>query len=153
MDAGQTLFDLMHVSAPWDTIAQEWITGMKISFELGYSTVHQTYYETGNLNVATVHTFLTLLSRYPDTFIARKVGVKVIQDIPKAVAFGLSKAKEVSAKAATILQMGGLTTSKGKKALLAFDKELQVDPTLSPGTTADLTAAALLIAILCGLRP
>jgi len=153
LDTGQTLFDIMRVSSQWDTISQEWVTGMKISFKIGYSTIKRVYNETGKINTTTVNTFLTLLSQFPDTFIARKVGVNVIQDIPRAVAIGLKKAEEVSRKAAAIIRMGGLKTAEGKKALLSFDRELRVDLKLNPGTTADLTAAALLIAILCGLRP
>lgn len=153
LDTGQTLFDLMKVSSPWDTISLEWVTGMKISFEVGYPTIKSAYKETGKINIATVNTFLTLLSQVPDTFIARKVGVNMIQDISSAVAIGLEKAKEVSKKAARIIRMGGLKTAEGKKALLTFDRELREEHMLNPGTTADLTAASLLIAILCGLRP
>jgi triphosphoribosyl-dephospho-CoA synthase len=153
VDRDHTLFDLMKVSSQWDTISLEWVTGMKISFEIGYSTIKRVYKETRKINIATVNTFLMLLSQFPDTFIARKVGVKVIQDIPRAVAIGLKKAEEISKKAAAIIHMGGLKTDEGKKALQTFDKELRVDRKLNPGTTADLTAASLLIAILCGLRP
>ncbi|MCK5625799.1 triphosphoribosyl-dephospho-CoA synthase, partial [Candidatus Bathyarchaeota archaeon] len=74
-------------------------------------------------------------------------------DIPRAVAVGLKKAAEVSKKAAAIIRMGGLKTAEGKKALVTFDRELRLDHKLNPGTTADLTAASLFIAILCGLRP
>ncbi len=153
LDSGQTLFDLMKVSSQWDTISEEWVTGMKISFTKGYSTIKRVYNETGNINITTVNTFLTLLAQFPDTFIARKVGVNVIKDIPKAVEIGLKKAEEISRKAAAILHMGGLKTVEGKKALLNFDRELRLDHKLNPGTTADLTAASLLIAIICGLRP
>lgn len=153
LDTDQTLFDLMKVSSQWDTISEEWVTGMKISFTKGYSTIKRIYNETGKINITTVNTFLTLLAQFPDTFIARKVGVKVIKDIPKAVEIGLKKAEEISRKAATIIRMGGLKTAEGKKALLNFDRELRLDHKLNPGTTADLTAASLLIAIICGLRP
>lgn len=152
-DTGQTLLDLMRVSSQWDTISQEWMTGMKISFEIGYSTFKQVYNETGKINTATVTTFLTILSQFPDTFIARKVGVKTFNDISQAVTIGLKKAEEVSKKAVEIIRKGGLKTAEGKKALQTLDRELRRDRRLNPGTTADLTAASLLIAILCGLRP
>jgi triphosphoribosyl-dephospho-CoA synthase len=143
----------MKVSSQWDTISEEWVTGMKISFTKGYSTIKRVYNETGKINITTVNTFLTLLAQFPDTFIARKVGVKVTKDIPKAVEIGLKKAEKISRKAATIIRMGGLKTAEGKKALLNFDRELRLDHKLNPGTTADLTATSLLIAIICGLRP
>ncbi len=153
LDTGQTLFDMMKVSSQWDTISKEWVTGMEISFKIGYSAIKRIYNETGKINTTTVNTFLTLLSQFPDTFIARKVGVNVTQDIPRAVAIGLKKAEEISKKATAIIRMGGLKTAKGKKALVTFDRELRLDHKLNPGTTADLTAASLFIAILCGLRP
>ena len=153
LNRGQTLFELMELSSKWDNISREWVSGMEISFEVGYPTLMKEYEETGKINTATVNTFLTILSRFPDTFIARKVGVKVAQDIQKAVESGLVKAKEVSEKAAKIIRIGGLKTVEGEKALLALDRELRMGRELNPGTTADLTASSLLIAVLCGVRP
>lgn len=71
-----SLYNVMKVSSKWDTIAEEWATGMKISFEVGYPTLSKVFRQTGDINTATVHTFLTVLARVPDTFIARKVGLK-----------------------------------------------------------------------------
>jgi triphosphoribosyl-dephospho-CoA synthase len=92
------------------------------------------------LNTAVVHTFLKILSERPDTFIARKVGKE--------------KAQEISSDAKAVLELGRLETAKGKKSLTAFDKKLRLSQNkCNPGTTADLTAAALALCMLSGYRP
>jgi len=93
-----------------------------------------------DLNTAVIHTFLKVLAKYPDTFIARKVG------------FG--KAQEVSFVAEEVLKFGGLGTPKGKAKLHEFDLMLrQSSNLLNPGTTADIIAAALALCVLGGYRP
>jgi triphosphoribosyl-dephospho-CoA synthase len=75
---------------------------------------------------------------HPDTFIARKVGLK--------------KAKQVSVEAATVLSAVG--TEKGRERILQFDRMLrQQGNDYNPGTTADITAASLVLATLNGYRP
>ena len=96
--------------------------------------------ERGDLNAAVVHTFLKILSEHPDTFIARKAGVE--------------KAREVSSEAKEILKLGGLETSEGRKSIREFDCKLRESGNiLNPGTSADLTAAALALCTLSGYRP
>ena len=148
---GLTLKDVMDVSSRWDTVAREMVTALEISCGVGYPTLLDVYSETGDINVAVVHTYLKLLSLYPDTFVARHVGLKHTSDIAKAVEMGMKKAREVSKRADEILRLGGLTTTEGREALFRFDEELR-SRGLNPGTTADLTAASLMIAILNGLR-
>ena len=90
--------------------------------------------------MAVVHTFLKILAERPDTFITRKVGKE--------------KAVEVSQEAKVILELGGLETAKGKQTLSAFDRKLRIKGnSTNPGTTADLTAAALALCTLNGYRP
>ncbi|MCP8314444.1 MAG: triphosphoribosyl-dephospho-CoA synthase [archaeon] len=148
-----SLYELMKVSSEWDNVAKELTTGMKISFNLGYKTLLDVYEKTGDINIATVHTFLTILAKYPDTLIARKAGLKHTQDIREAVKIGLIEAKKFSRKAERILRLGGLISMNGKRALNRFDKKLR-DPKnkFNPGTTADIVASSLMIAILCGMR-
>lgn len=149
-----TLYDVMAYSSEWDSIAKEWVTGMQISFEVGCPTLLKIHDETGSMNVATVHTFLTILSLFPDTFIARKIGVRYVADVREAVKIGLAKAVEVSKRARDVLELGSLLTQEGRKALSKFDEDLRLPGNeLNPGTSADLTASSLMIATLCGLRP
>ena len=55
----------------------------------------------------------------------------------------------MSRRAREVAQAGGVRTEEGRRALAAFDAELR-DPTNShnPGTTADLTCAAVFVIIL-----
>jgi triphosphoribosyl-dephospho-CoA synthase len=74
---GYTLYGMMKASSAWDNIAREWATCMEISFCHGFPTWLRISKETGEINAATVHTFLSILSKYPDTFIARKIGTRI----------------------------------------------------------------------------
>jgi triphosphoribosyl-dephospho-CoA synthase len=135
-----SLYEVFKISAPWDSISSEWVNNYPITFNIGYPFFIQQLEETNDVNTATVHTFLKILSEIPDTLIARKVEV--------------TKAKEVSAQARTVLEEGGLNTSRGRNILQKFDAKLR-DPAhkLNPGTTADITSAVLALAILNGYRP
>jgi len=135
-----TLFEVFKIASEYDSIASEWVNNYPITFDLGYPYFVQQLEETKDINTATVHTFLKILSEVPDTFIARKRG--------------LAKAKLVSAEATQVLENSGLTNPSGRSYLLEFDKKLR-DPAheLSPGTTADITEAVLAISILNGYRP
>ncbi len=148
-----SLYDVMKVASRWDSVASELVTALKITLGAGYPTLCETYLETRDINTATVHTYLKLLAQFPDTLIARNVGLKHTADISKAVEIGMDRAKEISEGAEQILRMGGLTTAEGRKSLSQFDADLRREgEELSPGTTADLTAASLMIALICGLR-
>jgi len=135
-----SLYEVFKISAPWDSISSEWVNNYHITFNIGYPFFIQQLEETSDINTATVHTFLKILSEIPDTLIARKVGVP--------------KAKEVSAQAKTVLEKGGLTTPESRDLLLKFDAKLR-DPAhqLNPGTTADITSSVLALAILNRWRP
>ncbi len=135
-----TLFDVFKISAPWDSISSEWVNNYAITFDLGYPYFAETLERTKDVNIATVHSFLKILSEVPDTLIARKLG--------------LARAKEISIQAKEVLNVGALNTRIGRAKLFQFDKELRdVKHRLNPGTTADLTAAVLAVAILKGYRP
>jgi triphosphoribosyl-dephospho-CoA synthase len=135
-----TLFDVFKIASEYDSITYEWVNNYPITFDLGYPYFTQQLEKTKDVNTATVHTFLKILAEIPDTLIARKAG--------------LAKAKEVSAQAKQVLEMGGLTTQPGKDRLWKLDEKLR-DPTnqLNPGTTADIIAAVLAVSVLNGYRP
>lgn len=140
LDDQVTLFEVFKIASSYDSIASEWVNNYSITFDLGYPYFVQQLKETADVNTATVHAFLKILSEVPDTFISRKVG--------------LAKAKKISVEARRVLEKGGLTTSSGRNLLEKFDKNLRdPDHNLSPGTTADITEAVLAISILNGYRP
>ena len=133
------LFEVFKIASIYDDICYEWTHNYPITFDLAYPYLIKQL-ETKSLNNAVVHTFLKILSERPDTFIARKVGKE--------------KALEVSAEAKTVLELGGLDTDEGKKSLAEFNKKLRLSGNFcNPGTTADLTAAALALCTLKGYRP
>lgn len=140
LEESVTLYEVFKISAPYDSVSKEWVENYPTTFETGLPYFTQQLKETDNLNTAVVHTFLKVLSKVPDTLIARKAG--------------LDKAKEISERAREVLRLGGLTTLYGKEELSAFDKELR-GPTNqhNPGTTADIIAAVLAISVLNGYRP
>jgi triphosphoribosyl-dephospho-CoA synthase len=122
-----------------DSICSEWVTGFQITFELGYPKL-KSYLDEGSVNDAIINTFTHILSKYPDSLIARKSGA--------------SQAARVSKQAKKILEAGGASTDKGQKLLWALDEELHgAKGGLNPGTTADLTATAIFVSLLDGWRP
>ncbi|MFH1328025.1 MAG: triphosphoribosyl-dephospho-CoA synthase [Candidatus Bathyarchaeota archaeon] len=135
-----TLYDIMNDCASYDDICKEWTSNMNTTFKLGYPTLTRTFRKFRDINIATVHTFLTILSSRPDTLITRKTNLNTSLAICK--------------EARNVLEKGGLTTVSGEKSLKKLDRNLRKrGNALNPGTTADLTAASLMVAILCGLRP
>jgi len=135
-----SLYEVFKISAPWDFISSEWVNDYHITFDIGYPFFTQQLEETKDINIATVHTFLKILSEIPDTLISRKTG--------------MPSAKEILVQAKKVLENGGLTTLEGREILLKFDTKLR-DPAhrLNPGTTADITSAVLALAILKGYNP
>jgi len=86
---------------------------------------------------ATVETYLRLLAVQPDTHIARKLG-------PDAAA-------KVSRRAEEVVAVGGVRSVAGREAIAAFDRELRdAANSRNPGTTADLTCAAIFVIIIEG---
>jgi triphosphoribosyl-dephospho-CoA synthase len=135
-----SLYQVFQISAPWDSISSEWVNNYHITFDLGYPFFTQQLAETKDINMATVHTFLKILSEVPDTLISRKAGT--------------AKAREISGQAKKVLEEGGLANSKSKENLFKFDAQLRSSKhRLNPGTTADITSAVLALAILNGYRP
>ncbi|MEM1514775.1 MAG: triphosphoribosyl-dephospho-CoA synthase [Thermoproteota archaeon] len=153
LDLKVTLFDAMEEASSYDNVARELVTGMEISFNTGFKELISTFNSTEDINAAIVHTFLKILSEFPDTFIARKIGLKRTRNIRRAVELGIEDVRWISERAKRILELGGLMTNEGKAALWKLDEELlNLGKNYSPGTTADLTASSIMIALLNGLK-
>jgi triphosphoribosyl-dephospho-CoA synthase len=133
------LLEVFKIASAYDDICAEWVNNYPVTFDLAYPYLIEQL-KSKPLNTAVVHTFLKILSEHPDTFIARKVGKE--------------EARLVSSDAKAVLELGGLETEEGRKGLQQFDKKLRLSKNkLNPGTTADLTAAALALCTLSGYRP
>ncbi len=130
-----TLREAMALAAERDSVAREYATGFDITFGIGAPALRSARESGLDWSDAVVETYLRLLAAVPDTHIARKLGREA--------------AERVSRRARDIAQVGGVRTEEGRRALAAFDVELR-DPANSrnPGTTADLSCAALFVVIL-----
>jgi triphosphoribosyl-dephospho-CoA synthase len=134
-----SLYQVFKIAAGYDDICSEWVNNYPITFNLAYPYLSEQL-KSRDLNTAIVHTFLKVLSEHPDTFIARKVGYE--------------KAREISLDAEKVLELGSVETTKGRKSLREFDRKLRESRNLlNPGTSADITAAALALCTLSGYRP
>lgn len=140
LSSGTSLYEVFMISAPWDSISAEWVNDFHVSFDIGYPHFKSEIKSAGDINIATVHTFLRILSEVPDTLIARKAGK--------------AKAEWASEEAEKILDKGGLSTKEGKDHLFKLDRQLHDSlHKLNPGATADITSAVLAIVTLEGYRP
>lgn len=132
LDGEINMFQVLDISASWDSLAYELTHNYPVSFQVGYPT-YKSLRKSQGINHATVQTFLTILSREPDTLIYRK--------------YDKSVSERVRADAKIILDRGGILTSEGRSLLIKFDQDL-INHKYNPGTTADLTASSLMIALL-----
>ncbi|HWR21384.1 MAG TPA: triphosphoribosyl-dephospho-CoA synthase, partial [Verrucomicrobiae bacterium] len=129
------LLDAMRVAADRDSIAREYVTDFEITFTIGAPSLERFLQESGDPGPAIIQTYLTLLSRIPDSLIARKCGAH--------------EADRISREAGKILAVGGAFTQEGRRRLKHLDRTLRRDGNrLNPGTTADLTASALFVVLL-----
>jgi len=134
------LYKIFEIAQEYDTICSEWVNNYPKTFDLAYPRLVRNMQTMGNVNGAVVQTFLEVLAKVPDTFIARKTSIE--------------KSREISLKAEHIFNLGGAETLLGRKRLKEFDSELRKSSNLlNPGTTADIISAALALYVLSGYRP
>lgn len=136
-DPTVTLLEAMELAADHDGIAREYATAFATTFEVAVPALLRTRSDGLSWDDGVVETFMTVLAAQPDTHIARRGGPEL--------------ARDVCERAAEVMRAGGIRTDEGRRALGYFDHSLR-DPrnTGNPGTTADLTAAALFVALLQG---
>jgi triphosphoribosyl-dephospho-CoA synthase len=135
-----SLLEVFKIAEKYDTICSEWVKNYPVTFDLAYPSLIDQLRNSPDPGLAIVQTFMEVLAEVPDTFIARKTS--------------LEKARQVSLKAKEITELGGLETSRGRKSLDKFDRELTKSSNLlNPGTTADIIGAALALCVLGGYRP
>ena len=132
-----TLREAMALAAERDAVAREYITDFELTFEVGAPALAHARDRGLSWSDATVECFLALLAAVPDTHVARKLG--------------RVEAERLSARAREVVAAGGTASPEGRAALAAFDAELRdARNTRNPGTSADLTCAALFVVILEG---
>jgi triphosphoribosyl-dephospho-CoA synthase len=132
-----SLVGVMKLAAMRDGIAREYASGFEITFETGVPAVERARRDGLSWDDAVVETFLTLLAAVPDTHVARRAGEEISAD--------------VSRRARDVLETGGVRSEAGRRAIETMDRALRDDGHIkNPGTTADLTAAAVFVALLGG---
>ncbi|HSU95273.1 MAG TPA: triphosphoribosyl-dephospho-CoA synthase [Gemmatimonadaceae bacterium] len=130
-----TLTAAMMLAAERDDVAREYATGFARTFIVGAPTLAQARADGLEWSDAVVECYLALLADSPDTLIIRKLG-------PDAAGQVMSRAREVRAA-------GGVRTDAGRRAIAAFDLELRnAENSMNPGTSADITAAAVFVVLL-----
>lgn len=120
-DRGLTLYEVMAESADRDGVAREWIDG----FERTFRAADRIADGEGPVPGRAAETFLWLLSRRPDTFVAKQHG-------PEAARSVMVRAQEAR--------------EDGPQLVDAFAESL-VESGVNPGTTADVVAAGLFVAL------
>ena len=139
-DPTRSLCEVMALAADRDAIAREYATGFRTTFETGTPALVRARARGLSWRDAILETFLTLLATVPDSHIARKRG-------PDA-------ATAVARRARAVLAAGGVRQPAGREAIATLDRELRDERnTTNPGTTADLTGAAIYVALLEGGWP
>ncbi|MFG1403022.1 triphosphoribosyl-dephospho-CoA synthase [Xanthobacter sediminis] len=124
----------MALAAERDRIARQYTGGFADVFGIGMPALEADPCAPRGVENA----YLALLSAFPDSHIARKFG--------SAAADGVqAEAKEVRHALAAALAAGGEESRHG--LLLRFDASLKARH-INPGTTADLTVASILAALL-----
>lgn len=132
-----TLREAMALARDRDAVAREYATDFQTTFEAGAPALERALADGLGWSDATAETYLTLLAAAPDSHIARKLG-------PAAAA-------AITRSAGAVLDAGGVRTAHGREAMAALDRELRdARNAKNPGTTADLTAAAIFVALLQG---
>lgn len=127
-----TLLKAMALVQENDSIASEYVSRYAITFEIGFPALKESLCAGNDLSSAIVQTYLEILSRVPDTLIARKIGKE--------------RAIQVSQWAKDVLEKGGTLTQVGWKAIAELDRELRdANHACNPGTTADLTTATVFL--------
>ncbi len=132
-----TLAAAMELASDRDDIAREYVTAFTRTFTVGAPALTKARAAGLDWPDAIVECYLALLADSPDTLITRKLG-------PDA-------ASAVRARAMEVRSAGGMRTNSGRRAVASFDLELRdARNSQNPGTTADITAAAVFVVLLNG---
>ena len=131
------LLEVMRLAQERDDIAREYGTGYVVTFDIAVPAMQEARAAGLEWDDAIVETFLVVLAARADTHIVRRAGAGV--------------AAEISRRAAEVLAAGGVRSEAGRRTIETFDRALRrPDNLTNPGTTADVTAAATFVVLVCG---
>lgn len=128
------LRQVMALAAHRDLIARQYANGFREVFDLGVPALADGLKAEWPVEEAIVGCFLRLLAEHPDSLIARKRGGE--------------EARRASEQARSILRSGWPHDDNAQEALVQLDAWLREHGNQrNPGTTADLVAACLYVAL------
>jgi triphosphoribosyl-dephospho-CoA synthase len=125
-----SLLQAMSEAANRDMVARQYATDFADIFDLGLPLLESVSRRRGDAKWATLATFLGFLSAFPDSHIARKLGVETAHCVQGA-AVNFARMLQAAEQPDQIVP-----------ALLAWDAALKAKG-INPGTSADLTVATL----------
>ncbi len=132
-----TLLEAMRLAAGRDQIAREYATAFETTFDVAAPALERARGDGLDWDDAIVETFLMLLAGTVDSHVVRRSGEAL--------------AAEVSRHARAVLEAGGVRSTAGRQAVDDMDRALRdARHSANPGTTADLTAAAIFVVLLGG---
>ena len=132
-DVPDDLLTAMSAAAEHDLVARQYVNGFCEVLDVSVAGMVQEWELCGSLTQAIIHTHLRLMSEFPDSLIARKCGDKIAQE---------------SARHATSVLKKIQLKDEFWNAVADFDFWLRADGNRrNPGTTADLIAAGLFVAL------
>ena len=133
-DPTVTLLEAMRLASDRDLIARQYVNGFADVLDFGVPAFLDAWQRFGTVEAAIVDLQFRWLAAHPDSLIVRKRGLAVAEDI--------------QSRAVEALKRGGIATPEGRRAGVALDRHLRSEGnTLNPGTTADLIAACLFVAL------
>jgi triphosphoribosyl-dephospho-CoA synthase len=133
----EPLIDVMRLAVSRDTVAGEYATGFEVTFGIAVPALEHARGDGLPWDDAVVETFLTVLAAIPDTHISRRSGAAL--------------AAHVSERARAALAAGGVRSPAGRTTIEEMDAALRdARNSGNPGTTADLTAAAIFVTLIGG---
>ncbi|WP_347989453.1 triphosphoribosyl-dephospho-CoA synthase [Methylomonas sp. AM2-LC] len=130
-----TLLEAMILSSPHDRIALQYTNCFKDIFEFAIFEYNRAFVLSGNCGWSALTIFCEMLARYPDSHIERKYG-KLYSAWIKSEMVELCKALKNSVQHEELMPR-----------LFALDKAFKAKK-INPGTTADITVAAVLVIFL-----
>ncbi len=129
-----TLLDVMRLASDRDQVANQYATDFEAVLEFGVPFLSACHDFSVNWEDSIVELYLRLMTKYPDSLIARKCGQ--------------GEADESASRAKSVLDSGWPQTSAGNAKLADFDSWLRAkNNQRNPGTTADLVTASLFAAL------
>ncbi len=132
LEAGTTVQKAMMRAENRDLIAKQYVTDFSDIFSLGFICIQDFAVQWNSVEWAVAACYIRLLAEFPDSHIRRKFSPEIAERI-----------KTKAIPIANAFQGKGIPED-ATEMLMEFDEELKLHG-INPGTSADLTAASLLV--------